>query len=56
VLTTKSTFDLKMLYQFIHNTDSLPNEEEAESFLNKIKENQQDGYIDFKDYLITVNK
>lgn len=56
ILTTKSRFDLKIFYRFIHNTDSFPNDAESEEFLKKIKEYQKDGYIDFKDHLIVVSK
>jgi trans-aconitate methyltransferase len=56
ILTTKSTFDLKVFYKFIHNTDIFPNDDESRIFLSKIKEYQKDGYIDFKDWLITVTK
>jgi len=56
MLTTKSRFDLKIFYRFIHNTDSYPSDAEAEEFLKKIKEYQKDGYLDFKDYLVVVSK
>ncbi|HRH32785.1 MAG TPA: hypothetical protein PK720_01385 [bacterium] len=56
MLTTKSRFDLKVFYRFIHNTDSYPSEAEAEAFFEKIRDEQVDGYIDFKDHLIIVSK
>lgn len=56
MLTTKSRFDLKIFYRFIHNTDSFPNDLETEEFLRKVKECEKDGYIDFKDHLIVVSK
>lgn len=56
MLTTKSRFDLKMFYQFIHNTDSLPSDSETQEFLEKVSKYQEKGYIDFKDHLIIVSK
>lgn len=56
MLNTKSLFDLKIFYQFIHNTDSSPSDKESHEFLQKIKDNQENGYLDFKDYLIIVSK
>ncbi|MDO8590311.1 MAG: class I SAM-dependent methyltransferase [bacterium] len=56
ILTTNSRFDLKIFYRFIHNTDSFPNDTEAEEFLKKIKEYQKGGYIDFSDHLMVVLK
>jgi len=56
MFTTNNRFDLKVFYRFIHNTDSFPNEKETEKFLKKINEYQKDGYIDFQDYLIIVEK
>lgn len=56
MFTTNNRYDVKLLYRFIHNSDSFPNQSETEEFLNKIKEVQKDGYIDFKDNLIIVSK
>lgn len=55
ILTTDKIFDLKVLYRFIHNTDSYPNDLESKRFLKKIKKYQKNNYLDFKDYLITVS-
>lgn len=55
ILTTNKAFDLKILYRFIHNTDSYPNDVESKKFLKKIKKYQKNNYLDFKDYLITVS-
>lgn len=54
MLTTHSQFDLKTFYRFIHNTDSYPGPKETRHFLRKIRRVQKNGYIDFKDHLITV--
>jgi len=54
ILTTKSLFDLKSFYRFIHNTDSYPSDKEAIKFLEKIKKYQKDNYLDFKDDLIII--
>lgn len=56
MLNTKSLFNLKIFYQFIHNTDASPSGKESQEFLQKIKDNQKDGYLDFKDHLIIVSK
>lgn len=56
MLTTKSRFDLKIFYRFIHNTDAFPTEKETEEFFKKVKKYQKNGYIDFKDHLIVVAK
>ncbi|MEO6536626.1 MAG: methyltransferase [Candidatus Paceibacterota bacterium] len=56
ILTTKSQFDLKIFYRFIHNTDSYPSDEEAATFLKKVESEQVGGYIDFKDHLIVISK
>lgn len=56
MLNTKSLFDLKIFYRFIHNTDSFPSDKESKEFLERIKDNQENGYLDFKDYLIIVSK
>ena len=56
ILSTKSSFDLKSFYRFIHNTDSYPSEADAKKFLEKIKKFQRKGYLDFKDDLIIVMK
>ena len=55
ILSTKKSFDLKILYRFIHNTDSYPNDTESKKFLEKIKKYQKNNYIDFKDYLIIIS-
>jgi len=56
ILSTKSLFDLKIFYRFIHNTDSYPSDLESKAFLEKIKKYQKDNYLDFKDYLIIVSE
>lgn len=56
ILSTKSYFDLKIFYQFIHNTDSYPNNSESKKFIKKIKKYQKAGYLDFKDYLIVISR
>lgn len=55
ILSTDKFFDLKIFYKFIHNTDSFPNDRETKEFLKKIKKYQKNNYIDFKDYIITVD-
>ncbi|MBI2108939.1 MAG: methyltransferase domain-containing protein [Parcubacteria group bacterium] len=55
ILNTTKTFDLKIFYRFIHNTDSFPKDSEAKTFLNKIKKYQRSNYLDFKDYLIVIS-
>lgn len=54
ILNTDKAFDLKILYRFIHNTDSYPKDSETKTFLNKIKKYQKSNYLDFKDYLIVI--
>lgn len=56
ILSTKSLFDLKIFYRFIHNTDSFPNDTESREFLKRIEKYQIDNYLDFKDYLIVGSK
>ena len=56
ILSTKSLFDLKTFYRFIHNTDSFPSDTESREFLKRIQKYQVDNYLDFKDYLIIVSK
>ena len=56
ILNTKKTFDLKIFYRFIHNTDSYPNETESKKFLNKIRTCQKANYLDFRDNLIIISK
>jgi trans-aconitate methyltransferase len=56
ILSTKNTFDLKMFYHFIHNTDSYPSDAEAAKFYKKIKAKQKANYLDFRDSLIIVEK
>lgn len=55
ILSTKSLFDLKIFYRFIHNTDSFPSDDESNEFLKRIQKFQVDNYLDFKDYLIVVS-
>lgn len=55
ILSTKSFFDLKIFYRFIHNTDSFPSDNESKEFLKLIQKLQLDNYLDFKDYLIVVS-
>ena len=56
ILSTKKFFDLKIFYRFIHNIDSYPNERKGKEFLKKIKKQQKNKYLDFKDYLIIISK
>lgn len=56
ILSTKSLFDLKIFYRFIHNTDSFPSDEESKNFLERTQKCQINNYLDFKDYLIIVSK
>lgn len=56
ILSTKSKYDLKNYYRFIHNTDSYPSEKEAHQFLEKIKKHEKNKYLDFRDELITITK
>lgn len=56
IIKTNSLFDLKIFYQFIHNTNSFPSDTESGEFLKLIQKYQADNYLDFKDYLITVSK
>lgn len=56
ILSTKNFFDLKIFYRFIHNTDSYPSDSESKEFLEKIKKYQRNNYLDFKDYLIIVER
>jgi SAM-dependent methyltransferase len=48
-------YDIINFYKFIHNNSSAPNKEESLKFLEKIKEHQVKGYLDFKDELIIVS-
>lgn len=54
ILSTKKSFDLKVFYRFIHNTDSYPSDAESAKFLEKIKKCQKTDYLNFKDYLIVI--
>lgn len=54
ILSTKSKYDLKNYFRFIHNTDSYPSEEESIQFLEKIKKYQKNKYLDFRDELIVI--
>lgn len=56
ILSTDKTFDLKTFYRFIHNTDAYPNEKETKEFLTKIKKFQKNNHLDFRDYLIVVER
>jgi len=56
ILNNANSFDLNIFYKFIHNTSKAPNSSEANQFLAKLKKFQNKGYLDFKDYLITVSK
>jgi trans-aconitate methyltransferase len=56
ILSTKSQFDLKSFYRFIHNTNIFPSDNEAKKFLANIKKQQKKGYLDFRDELIIVEK
>ena len=56
ILRTDKLFDLKTFYKFIHNTEEYPNKRQSTAFLKKIKKYQKSGYLDFKDYLIIVEK
>jgi len=56
ILSTDKNFDLKTFYKFIHNTDSFPNDKESRGFLEKIKRCQRKNYLDFKDYLVIVDR
>ncbi len=56
ILSTKSKFDLKSFYRFIHNTNIFPSNSEAGKFLTKVKKYQKKGYLNFKDELIIVSE
>lgn len=56
ILSSRSLFDLKIFYRFIHNTDSFPSDKESRMFLKRIQKCQKHNYLDFRDYLIVVSK
>jgi len=56
LLSNKNLFDIKNFYRFIHNIEKYPSDKEARGFLEKIREFQEDGYLDFMDELIIVSK
>jgi len=56
ILTNKKFYELNNFYKFIHNVNSSPNRIESLNFLQKIKNYQKKGYLDFKDELIIVSK
>jgi len=56
IITNKNFYELKNFFKFIHNTEKLPNDEEALRFLANIKKYQKKGYLDFRDELIIVEK
>jgi len=56
ILNTKSLFDLKVFYRFIHNTNFLPSDTEGREFLKRIQKYQINNYLDFKDCLVVVSK
>ncbi|MBI2043286.1 class I SAM-dependent methyltransferase [Candidatus Pacearchaeota archaeon] len=49
-------FDLNNFYRFIHNTNKYPNKRLSERFRTKIRKFQKNGYLDFKDALLIVEK
>jgi hypothetical protein len=53
---TKGLYNTKVFYCFIHAQDIYPSDDEAKEFLKRISQYQKDGYIDFKDRLIVVEK
>lgn len=56
ILSTKSLFDLKVLYRFIHNSNIYPSDGESKNFLAMIKKYHRNNYLNFKDYLVVVTK
>lgn len=56
MLSNEKFYEVNNFYKFIHNVDSFPNKDESLQFLQKIKNYQRKGYLDFKDELIIVSK
>lgn len=56
MLTNQNLYELNNFFKFIHNTDITPSKEESKEFLNKIKQYQKKGYLDFRDELLIISK
>ncbi len=56
ILETSKEYDLSVFYKFIHNTSIYPDKTKLIEFKNKLKEFSKNGYLDFNDHLIIVNK
>jgi len=56
ILNNHNRFDLSIFYRFIHNTSEPPDNDEVQRFLITLKKFQKKGYLDFRDYLIIINK
>ena len=56
MLSNSKLYEVNNFYKFIHNVDSFPTKKESLKFLQKIKEYQKEGYLDFRDELIIVFK
>jgi len=56
ILTSKNHYELNNFFKFIHNVDNFPSEKESLEFLQKIKQFQKRGYLNFKDELIIVSR
>ncbi len=54
--STQSLYDAKVFYRFIHAEKDMPSNEDTHRFLDKVSRCMQDGYLDFRDRLIIVEK
>ena len=52
LFTTRGLFDVKNFYRFLHNVQDEPSDELVRNFLEKIREIEKNGYLDFKGRLI----
>ncbi len=56
ILNNSKDYDLSVFYKFIHNTNVYPDREKLQIFRKKLEEFSQNGYLDFADHLIVVEK
>ncbi len=56
ILENSHLLDAKVFYCFIHNTTELPSDKEARAFVDLMKKHAKNGYLDFKDGLLTITR
>lgn len=56
ILENSKEYDLAVFYKFIHNTNVYPEKDNLAEFRIRLEEFSENGYLNFKDHLIVINK